>query len=118
MVDEVLPGQLFGRVKESEKAYKLKLELPGLTKKDLKISSEDGCLLIEGEHREEEDDTSSDDEHWGYRRRYGYYHTRLALPPDAKPEEIKAELKHGVLCITIPKAEEGEKKIGREIKIE
>lgn len=75
LVDE----QLFGRVKDSDKAYKLKLEVPGLTKESLKMTIEDGCLLIEDERREEEDDASSDDKHWGCRRWYGYYHARLAL---------------------------------------
>ncbi|XP_068648626.1 26.5 kDa heat shock protein, mitochondrial [Aristolochia californica] len=103
MLDNLAPSQLFGRLKEDDKCYKLRLEVPGLSKEDLKITLEGGFLNIKGEHKEEEEE-GSDDEQWGYRS-YGYYNSSLLLPPDAKPEDIKAELKNGVLHLTIPRKE-------------
>ncbi|KAF8393214.1 hypothetical protein HHK36_021455 [Tetracentron sinense] len=99
-------SRLLGRVKEDDKCYKLRYEVPGLTKEELKITVEDGFLVIKGEHKEEE---GSDDEQWSS---YGYYNTTLMLPVDAKVDEIKAEMKDGVLTITIPRTESQ----GRDVK--
>ncbi|XP_062089855.1 26.5 kDa heat shock protein, mitochondrial isoform X1 [Humulus lupulus] len=100
------PWSLSGRVKEHDQLYKLKFDVPGLAKEDLKITIDDGVLIIKGEHKEEENAQSgSDDEFWSSSRRYGYYNASLVLPDDAKADDVKAELKDGVLCITIPKTE-------------
>ncbi|KAH9715067.1 26.5 kDa heat shock protein [Citrus sinensis] len=97
------PSQLMGWVKEQDDCYKLRYDVPGLGKDDVKITIHDGVLTIKGEHKEEEEE-GSDDEHWSARS-YGYYNTSLALPDDAKADEIKAELKNGVLNIVIPRTE-------------
>ncbi|KAF4399737.1 hypothetical protein CsatB_012939 [Cannabis sativa] len=101
------PWSLSGRVKEHDQLYKLKFDVPGLAKEDLKITIDDGVLIIKGEHKEEEEDQSgSDDEFWSSSsKRYGYYNASLVLPDDAKADDVKAELKDGVLSITIPKTE-------------
>ncbi|KAI3936828.1 hypothetical protein MKW92_034294 [Papaver armeniacum] len=111
------PSGLIGRMKENESRYKLRYELPGLTKEDVKITVHDNFLTIKGEHREEEEDTDEDDdEHWSASR-YGYYETSFMLPDDAKLEEIKAEMKGGVLSITIPRTENAKPKDVKEIEI-
>ncbi|XWS11801.1 hypothetical protein CRYUN_Cryun37aG0031900 [Craigia yunnanensis] len=107
------PSQLMGRVKEQEDCYKLRYDVPGLTKEDVKITIDDGVLTIKGEHKEEEE--GSDDEQWSTRS-YGYYNTSLVLPDDAKVDEIKAELKDGVLSIIIPRTEQPKKDV-KEVQI-
>ncbi|XVF74733.1 hypothetical protein PTKIN_Ptkin13bG0135600 [Pterospermum kingtungense] len=97
-------SQLMGRVKEQDDCYKLRYDVPGLTKEDVKITIEDGVLTIKGEHKEEKEE-GSEDEQWSARS-YGYYNTSLVLPDDAKVDEIKAELKDGVLSIIVPRTEE------------
>lgn len=72
-----------------------------MTKEDVKITIDDGVLTIKGEHKEEKDD----DEHWSSTSSYGYYNTSLILPDDAKADDIKAELKDGVLTLIIPKTQ-------------
>ncbi|KAF3450882.1 hypothetical protein FNV43_RR06971 [Rhamnella rubrinervis] len=84
----VSPWSLSGRVKEHDDSYKLRYDVPGLAKEDVKITVEDGVLTIRGEHKEEKEE-ESDDEFWSSRR-YGYYNTSLSLPEDAKPDGIKA----------------------------
>lgn len=83
-----------GRVKEQDQCYKLRYELSGLTKEEVKITVEDGILTIKGEHKEEEEE-GSDDEYWSSRS-YGYHNTSLMLPDDAKLDAIKAEMKDGI----------------------
>ncbi|GAU22284.1 hypothetical protein TSUD_260840 [Trifolium subterraneum] len=94
------PWSLSGRVKESDNHYKLKYDMPGIPKEDVKITIGDGVLTIKGEHKEEKED--NDDEYWSS---YGYYNTSMVLPDDAKVDEIKAELKDGVLIVSIPRSE-------------
>ncbi|XP_024021875.1 26.5 kDa heat shock protein, mitochondrial [Morus notabilis] len=106
------PWSLSGRVKEVEDHYKLRFDVPGLSKEDLKITVHDGILTINGEHKEEDGGEGSDDES----RMYKYYYTSLVLPEDAKADEVKAELKHGVLNITIPRTEKPKKDV-KEVQI-
>ncbi|KAL2928108.1 26.5 kDa heat shock protein mitochondrial [Bienertia sinuspersici] len=103
------PSQLMGRFKETDESYKLKYDMPGLSKEDLKVTVDNGVLKIRGERKVEEEDESDDNE---YYMSYGYYNTSLALPDDVKQDDIKAELKDGVLTITIPKSESH----GRDVK--
>lgn len=108
------PSNLIGRVKEKDECYKLRYEVPGVSKEDLKITIDDGVLKIKGELKEEEEE-GSDGEHWSMRS-YGCYNTSIMLPDDAKADEIKAELKDGVLYITIPRTEKPKKDV-KEIDI-
>lgn len=110
----ISPSQLMGRVKEQDDCYKLRYEVPGLSKDDVKITIDNGILRINGEHKEEEEG-GSDDEYWSSRS-YGYYNTSLVLPDDAKADDIKAELKDGVLNIIIPRTEKPKKDV-KEVKI-
>ncbi|KAG6514439.1 26.5 kDa heat shock protein, mitochondrial-like [Zingiber officinale] len=113
------PSRLLGRLKEDDKCYKLRFMVPGLRKEDVRVTVEDGMLVITGEVEDEvEDDegvvvgggesTTEDEEDEGrwYAHRYGYYNTTLLLPEDAKVDEITAELRDGVLRVYIPRAEE------------
>lgn len=104
-----------GRVKEHDNLYKLQFEMPGVTKDEVKITVEDGFLVIRAEHKEEEEE-GSDDERWSARS-FGYYDTSLFLPSDAKIGEIKAELNNGVLTVLIPRAEQKAKDV-TEIKVQ
>ncbi|KAL3565788.1 hypothetical protein D5086_033834 [Populus alba] len=62
---------LYGRVKEKDECYKLRYEVPGVSKEDLKITINDGVLTIKGELKEEEEE-GSDGERWSMRS-YGCY---------------------------------------------
>lgn len=115
LMENLSPSQLIGRAREHDDSYKLRYHMPGLGKEDVKITVEDGVLSIRGEHKEEEEE-GSDDEFWSARS-YGYYNTSLVLPEDAKVDEIKAEMKDGVLNIVIPKTE-GAKKDAKEVQVQ
>ncbi|KAJ0075697.1 hypothetical protein Patl1_34505 [Pistacia atlantica] len=110
----ISPSQLMGRVKEQDECYKLRYDMPGLGKDDVKITIYDGVLTIKGEQKEEEEE-GSDDEFWSAKS-YGYYNTSLLLPDDAKVDDLKAELKDGVLNITIPRTEKPKKDV-KEVAI-
>ncbi|KAJ0929501.1 putative small heat shock protein HSP20 [Helianthus annuus] len=109
LLENLSPSRLIRRFKEKDESYNIKFQMPGLSKDDVKITVEDGMLFIRGEHKDEEEG-SDDDEFWSAAT-YGYYNTSLMLPEDAKVEEIKAEMKDGVLHVVIPKDETKKKQI-------
>jgi HSP20 family protein len=78
-------------------------ELPGLKKEDVKVEVTDEALVIEGERKQEHKE-----DHEGYHRwerNYGRFYRSMALPEGAKTDQVKAELKDGVLKVSIPVSE-------------
>lgn len=91
-------------VKEDENTLVLRMDMPGLSKDDVKIAVEQNTLIIRGEASEKESDGDGDEETG---RRYS---NRIDLPPNLyKFDEIKAGMKNGVLKITVPKVKEDER---------
>lgn len=86
--------------KEDEKEMKLRFDMPGLSKEDVKISVEDDVLVIRSERKVEEKGEDGDD--WS-RNYASSYSMRLLLPDNSEKEKVTAELQNGVLLVTIPK---------------
>jgi len=75
-------------------------ELPGLKKEDVKVEVTDDALTIEGERKQEHKE-----DHGGYHRwerSYGRFYRSIPLPEGAKGDQVKAELKEGVLKVSVP----------------
>ncbi len=82
-------------------AYRIAVELPGVEEGDIHLSVEDGVVILNGEKRTEREEKG---ETWYFsERQYGSFSRSFRLPPDAHGEEVDAQLKDGVLTITIPK---------------
>lgn len=88
---------------ETDDAYQVRADLPGMTKKDVKVNFQDGRLIISGEREKEEKEESK--EFIRRERTYGSFFKSLTLPSDVKESNIKASFKDGVLNITLPKTE-------------
>jgi HSP20 family protein len=99
---------------ETNKAYKITAELPGIDPNEVEVTFDDGILRIAGEKKEEREENER-----GYRlseRSYGAFERAVSLPSAANPDKIDAKFKNGVLSITIAKDGE-EKQNVRKIKI-
>lgn len=97
--------------KEDGNKIKMRSDVPGLSKEDVKVYVEDDKLVIKGEHKEEKDEDKS----WS-ERSYGAFYTWLRLPDNCEKDKIKAELKNGVLFISIPNTKAERKVIDVDIQ--
>lgn len=88
---------------EDTDVYRLRIDMPGFSKEEVKVTVEDDQLVIKGEQN-----TDKSDDGWSSHS-YENFNTRLTLPEHVKVDEVKAELKNGMLRIVIPKAKEDPK---------
>jgi HSP20 family protein len=89
-------------VVESDKAFLLKAELPGLAPENIDVQVENDVLTVRGERKYENEEESG-----GYRRverSYGSFARSFVLPKGTPAEAIDAQVENGVLTVTIPKA--------------
>ncbi|KAK9120633.1 hypothetical protein Syun_018250 [Stephania yunnanensis] len=98
--------------KEDENGLYLRVDMPGLGKENVKVSVEENALTIKGEGAM---DQSDEDQESTLRR----YSSRIDLPPKLyKLDQIKAEIKNGVLKVVVPKAKEEERKDVFHVNVE
>ncbi len=76
------------------------VDLPGVDKKDVKLTYEKGLLTLEGEKRAQLPDRPLVNE-----RQYGKFRRNFKLTFPVKENKISARFLNGVLSITLPKAE-------------
>lgn len=101
-------------ISENKDQYILKLDLPGIKKKDVKLSFIDGELSISGERRQEKEE--KDSKYHRIERSYGKYFRSFTLPQKIEADKTSAEFRDGQLTITVPKAEDAKPK-ELEIKV-
>jgi HSP20 family protein len=92
-------------VRETHDELTLQAELPGLTSNDVDVSVENGVLAITGEKKQEVQEGKEGSEYHLIERRYGRFERRFTLPRTVDAEKVRAEFSHGVLQVTLPKAE-------------
>ncbi|KAK9063126.1 hypothetical protein SSX86_016996 [Deinandra increscens subsp. villosa] len=103
-------------IQDDENEIKMRFDVPGLSKEDLKVFVEDNMLVIKGEHKKDQQELyEGGDGSWATKN-YSSYHTRINLPDNCEKDKIKADLKNGVLMISIPKVKVERKVIDVEIQ--
>jgi HSP20 family protein len=94
-------------VTESDKAYEITAELPGLDEKNIEVNVANGGLTIRGEKKEEKEEKQKD--YYVSERRYGSFERYFSLPEGVDADKIQASFKNGVLKVTLPKTAEAQK---------
>ncbi len=102
-------------IQESDKQYRITLEVPGVEEKDIQLTLDDDVLWIRGEKRQEQE--HKDGQFHRVERSYGSFQRALNLPEDANQDAIKASFKNGVLTVTIDKRSQTAAPSGRTIPI-
>lgn len=105
--DVITPFSGFGRMDlhETDKDYELTMDLPGMDKSEINISTENNKLVIEGERKEEKKEDDKEKKCHFMERHFGSFHREVALPKNTNVENIGAVYENGVLKINIPKIE-------------
>jgi HSP20 family protein len=90
-------------IQETDDAYRLQAELPGLSKDDIQITLENNVLRLSGERKLEKD--VKDENYHRIERTYGSFSRSFALPHQVSSEKVEATFENGVLSVLVPKAE-------------
>lgn len=91
-------------IRETEEAFLVHAELPGLSKDDVEITLENNILKLTGERRFEKD--VEEKEYHRVERAYGAFTRAFSLPSRVDSTGVSASFADGVLTITVPKVEE------------
>jgi len=98
-----MPWVPLADLSETDDAYVVKAELPGVHKDQVNVQLQDRELVISGEVAEPEDGNGHRRRHSS--RRTGKFELRTYLPSDVNADAVTAQLSDGVLTVTVPKAE-------------
>ncbi|XP_078169959.1 small heat shock protein, chloroplastic-like [Carex rostrata] len=101
-------------IMEDEKEVKMRFDMPGLSKEEVKITVQDDMLVIKGEHKKEEGSEGKGE--WWKERNARSYDMQLLLPDECDKSKVVAEFKNGVLLVTVPKGQVERKVFDVEIK--
>ena len=88
---------------ETDAAYHLEMDLPGLQKSDITVRMDDHRLLVSGERHEASTQAEEDSIH--SERYFGSFYRSVRLPTAVEADHIDAHFENGVLKIDLPKVE-------------
>ncbi len=91
-------------VKETPNAYVFKADLPGIKNEDLDVKLAGNRLTVNGKREAEKREKT--DTYYTYERSYGSFVRSFTLPEGIDGDKIAADLKDGVLTVTLPKKPE------------
>lgn len=93
-------------VKEGKDSYILQMDVPGKTEKDVNIELKHNILTISSvEETETKDDKKkkNDGKYLVRERTYSKFERSFTLPEDVNGEDISAQVKDGILTVTMPR---------------
>lgn len=91
-------------VEETDKAYLIRADLPGVDPKDVEVSLTENSLILRGERKEEHEENRGNFHRM--ERFTGEFYREFPLPAGVERDKIEANSSKGVLTITLPKKPE------------
>jgi HSP20 family protein len=101
-------------VKENEKEFIIKTELPGVEEKDIDVTVTNDSVTIKGEKKEDKED--KDKNYYYMERSYGSFSRVIPLDAEIESDKAQASFKNGILDIKIPKNQSAKAK-GTKVSI-
>lgn len=86
---------------ETAEAYLIKIEVPGVSEKEINVDLVDNILTIVGEKRRPYEANST--RMHRLERGYGPFERKVQLPDDIDPDSVEATLEKGVLTLRVDK---------------
>lgn len=93
-------------VAETDQAFEVKVDLPGINPDDVEIQIENNTLIIRGQRNEESEERDEDKQFHRIERYKGNFARSVVLPNSINEDETAAEFKDGVLKVVVPKSDE------------
>lgn len=94
-------------IAETEKSFVIKMEIPEVDKKDVKVSVDHGILSISGERKQETEETGK--RFHRMERFYGSFDRSFTLPDTIDQSHLDATFKDGMLTVEMPKLAEAKR---------
>jgi len=98
---------------ETDDAFRIRLDVPGMTKDDITINLQNNTLTVSGERTTERKDEG--EEYVRVERAFGNFHRTFTLPNAVDADKVEAAYDDGVLTINVPKTTESTR---RQIEIQ
>jgi HSP20 family protein len=105
-------------IKQTPNQYILTMDLPGMDKNNINVEVKNGMLIVSGD-RDTQNEVK-DNQFYRQERSSGHFARALRLPDDAKPDDLKADYKNGVLEIKVGRTAGGKPGAagGKKIQVE
>lgn len=96
-------------VKEDDKSYTVKADIPGVKKEDIQIEIDDDVVSLRAEAKQEKEEKRGEKVVYS-ERSYGMVSRSFTLPAAVDDKGARAEYQDGVLSLTLPKKANGSAK--------
>ncbi|MEQ8859387.1 MAG: Hsp20/alpha crystallin family protein [Pseudomonadales bacterium] len=93
-------------ISETEKDYRIDVEIPSVAAADVDVSVKDGVLTVSGERRTESE--SDEGKRHRVERRWGRFSRSFRLPENVDADAIDARVRDGVLYLVIAKQDKAQ----------
>ncbi len=104
-------------VKANDDEYTLSIDLPGIDKKDINISLQDGYLTVEAVRNNEQTEKDEKSNYVFREKVYGRMSRTFYVGEGISEDNVKAKYDNGILTVVVPKYKEEEKAL-KKISIE
>ena len=88
-------------ISETKDSLVVKVEVPGMDQKDIRVSLQENLLTITGEKKQEKEE--KDERYHRMERSYGAFTRGVRLPVGVDGGKVSAAFKNGLLTVTLPK---------------
>ncbi len=91
-------------IQETDDAYLVEVDVPGMKKEDVHIEVHDDVLTIKGERKNDHEEKRED--YHRIERQYGSFRREVVVPGGFQYDAVNAKFEDGVLRVTLPKRED------------